>query len=416
MSGEQYRRFGISSPEPTPAMADRPVPTNVTDGRSWGDDVWAAIRGSCATPDAAAKLSAVNFCVSVIAEGFGSLPVVLTDPAGNEVSDDPLGELLSLSPNPLQTAAEFWASMAYRAALAGHAFAEPVMTADGLNLWSLPPDRYSVVWKERSFAVSYAEEGAPARIMGPNDLFWFSGLADARLQPLTPWRMAKGSIEFALALEEQGRSFFQNQQRLSGLLSTEQRMNPEVREATEQSMKHWRSGQTPVLTGGLKYQAVTAANVESQLLELIKQRTLEMARYWRIPRSMVGEDGGTAASQEQQALEFVKYTIRPWVRRIEQAVTVRLMTPDQRRRLRVKFNLDGLLRGDSATQWRNAVMARTASLISVNELRVKWFGLPRIEEDWADDVRLPLNSNHAGDTLSGGETAPQNDPEGNKNG
>ena len=78
-----------------------------------------------------------------------------------------------------------------------------------------------------------------------------------------------------------------------------------------------------------------------------------------------------------------------------------------RSRFKVKVNLDAMLRGDSATQARNAVLYRTAGSHSINDVRTKIHNLPRIDEAWADDVREPLNSNRAADTMSGGETAPQ---------
>ncbi len=89
-------------------------------------------------------------------------------------------------------------------------------------------------------------------------------------------------------------------------------------------------------------------------------------------------------------------------------VTVRMIPPDLRlQKVRAKFNLDSMLRGDAATQWRNAVLARTAGILSVNTIGTQWFGQPKIEADWADDPRAPLNSNRAADTLTGGETSPQ---------
>lgn len=168
----------------------------------------------------------------------------------------------------------------------------------------------------------------------------------------------------------------------------------------------WRAGKIPVLEQGLDFKDVSSNNSDAQMAELIRQRTLEMARYWHIPKSLVGEEGGAKANHEQEALDFVKYCIRPWARRIEQAVRQRLMTPDQRRLWNFKLNMDGLLRGDSATQFRNAVLARTAGTHSINDIR-EWFGLPRIDEAWADDPREPLNSNRAADMTTGGQTAPQ---------
>lgn len=411
MTGEQFRRNGISAPS-SPVAAAVPAPNELSradlqDGRLFGNELWAMFTSEAHSADAAAKVSAVNFCVSIIAESVGSLSLDILDRADEIVSDFYLGDLLAYAPNPLQTGAEFWSSMAYRAALGGHAFAEPVLNPAGdVEIWALDPALYDVDWKSRGFRLQYTEDGR-TRTLGPSDLFWFSGLADSRLKPLTPWRMAQGPINFALALESQGREFFKNGTRLGGALESEKKIDEKDRLALQAAVDRWRSGKIPVLEQGLKLTALTATNVDSQLAELIKQRTLEMARYWRIPRSMIGEDGAGKSSEEQDSRQYVKYTIRPWVRRIEQAITQRLMTPDQRRQYRAKFNVESLQRGDSATQIRNAVMIRNMAAGSVNDIRSRILGWPKIDEDWADNPREPMNSNRAADTVTGGETSPQ---------
>lgn len=393
----------------TLSTASRPAPSNVTDGRFWGDEDWAALTAppsEANRAETAARVSAVFYCTSLIAEVVGSLPLDLYDSKRARVEAS-LGDVLAFEPNPLQTAAEFWAGMAFAAVLRGVAFAEPTVGLDDVEIWPLNPEQTSVEWGERHFVVTYASEGRLRRMV-PSQLFWFSGLAEAGMRPLVPWKMAKGSIDFQLALEVGGRSFFRNNRRPTGILSTEQKLDEPSIARIKYGVQQWKQGGIPVLEQGLKYDAVSGSNTDAQLVELIRQRTLEMARYWRIPRSMIGEEGGTAASQEQQALEFVKYTMRPWVRRIEQAISARLLPPDMKAaRVRAKFNLDGLLRGDSGTQFRNAVLARTAGTHSVDDLRTDWFGLPAFDEDWSRDPRAPLNSNRAADSVTGGETAPQ---------
>lgn len=389
------------------------TPENVNESRMFGSDFWDAIGGlnSADRAEEAAKVSAVYFCCSLIAVIVGSLPREFRGADGKHDPDMPLAEMLCDAPNDLQTGDEFWSCLAYRAALAGIAFAEPVDGVLGTAIWPLEPLRMAVDWEERRFTIDYLPEYGARRVLGPTDVFWFAGLADSGARPLTPWKMAKGSIDFALALEKQGRDFFGNGARLGGLLTTDQALTPEAIEVLRAGVAQWRAGKIPVLEQGLTFKDVSSNNSDSQMVELIRQRTLEMARYWHIPKSLVGEESGGKANHEQEALDFVKYCIRPWTRRIEQAVRQRLMTPDQRARWRFKMNLDGLLRGDSATQHRNAVLARTAGTHSVNELREDWFGLPRVEADWADDPQQPLNSNRAADTMTGGETAPQDQTE-----
>ncbi|WP_268934900.1 phage portal protein [Sphingomonas sp. Leaf4] len=393
-----------------PSFADRPGPSNVTDGRFFGDDTWtslvAALPVEANTPETAARVAAVFFCVSIIAEAVGSLGLDFRDANGPR-NDFPLAQVLAYEPNHLQTGAEFWAAMAFTAVLRGEAFAETTLGYDGIEVWALDPTRTFAEWGERSLVVHHHTARGPRRLL-PQELFWFTNIADGGLRPLVPWKQAKGAIDFQLALEVGARSFFRNDRRPSGIVTTEQKLNDASIGRLREGVERWKRGGTPVFEMGVKYDAVGSSNIDAQLVELIQQRTLELGRYWRIPRSMIGDEGGNAGNNEQDTRSFVSWALRPLTRRIEQAITVRMLPPDLRAQgVRAKFNLDAMLRGDSATQWRNAVMARTASVLSINELRTGWFNMPRIEADWADDPRAALNSNRAADTLTGGETAPQ---------
>lgn len=391
-----------------PMRAEGSAPENVMGRDVFGEDLFLELfqPNNASSADAAAKISAVYFCVSLIAEAVGNCPIEFFE-GGHKVEGFDVADAIANGPNPVQTAAEFWPSMLFRAALAGHAFAEPVVQNDELLLWALHPDRILVDWRERGFTVHYTPEGAAAsRLFNASQLFWISGIADARMQPLTPWKMARGALDFALALENQGRRFFQNHKRLPGVLYSDVKLDEDVIPRIERGVRRWKDGHIPVLEQGLKWQQAGANNTDSQFVELLDQRTHEMARYWRIPRSFYAESAN-AKSAEQEAQGFVKWTARPWARRVEQAIRQRLLTPDQRKRIKVQMNLDALLRGDSATQWKNAVLARTASILSVDEIREDWFGKAPIGEAWSKDARAPLNSNRAADTITGGQTAPQ---------
>ncbi|MBO9380252.1 phage portal protein [Sphingomonas histidinilytica] len=413
MSSQQYMRNGISGTTSRPTItADRPAPEEVTespftDGRFWGDEFFGFQPLRVATAEQAAKNAAVNFCCSTIAEAVGGVPLEIFEGDALAVGFE-LGEVLSEAPNPLQIGPEFWAAMAFSNALRGWAFAEPTMMTSGLALWPLSPVRTVPEWGERSLRVTYTPEAGVSRVLGPADLFWFTNSADGSIEPMAPWKMAKGTIDFAMAIENHGRTSFQNGNRPGGVLHSDQALGDEVIERLKASMRAWRNGGNAVLEQGLKYQAVQSSNRESTLLELIEQLVIQLSRYWRIPLSLISPSFAGKAQSEQQSGDFVKYVIRPLTRRIEKAITYRLLTPDMRRRgLRAKFNLDALLRGDSSTQARNAVLYRTATTHSVNDVRTRVFGMPKINEPWADDPREPLNSNRAADTTTGGDTAPQ---------
>ena len=70
-------------------------------------------------------------------------------------------------------------------------------------------------------------------------------------------------------------------------------------------------------------------------------------------------DRSSFSNIEQQSLEFVKYTLDPWVVRWEQSIARALLTPEEKKTYFVKFNLDGLLRGDYQSRmldWRQRQM------------------------------------------------------------
>ena len=416
-SPDDYRRAAggrfdsAYGPMAVASVAGRPAPTNVTDGRFFGDDdTWtslmAAMPMEANTAETAARVAAVFFCVSIIAEAVGSLGLEFKDANGPR-NDFPLANVLAYEPNHLQTGAEFWAAMAFTAVLRGEAFAEPTVSVDGLEVWALNPLRTTSEWGERSMRVRYLSENGPRTLL-PQELFWFTGISDGSLRPLVPWRQAKGAIDFQLALEVGSRAFFRNDRRPSGIVTTDQKLTDPAAARIADGVRKWQRGGTPVFEQGLTYKAVGSSNTDAQLVELFQQRTLELARYWRIPRSMISDEGGNAGNNEQDTRSFVNWALRPLTRRIEQAITVRMLPPDLRAQgVRAKFNLDSMLRGDAATQWKNAVLARTASVMSVDELRTGWFGLAPLGEDWSADPRAALNSNRAADTATGGETAPQ---------
>jgi HK97 family phage portal protein len=228
---------------------------------------------------------------------------------------------------------------------------------------------------------------------------------------VAPWKTARAAIDMANTLEAFGRNFFRNGARPTGILSTDQELSQEALDRLKDQFNGnfagvLNAGKVPILEASLKYLPISENNSDNQYLELGRNMVRKISRNWRIPLFMLNE-GDDPKSEEAGAQRFVKYTMRPWTRRVEKAIARDIMTSEQRALWKPKFNMDALLRGDSATQWRNAVLARTASALSVNELRTDWFNQPRINESWADNAREPLNSNRAADTMSGGMTAPQ---------
>jgi len=120
----------------------------------------------------------------------------------------------------------------------------------------------------------------------------------------------------------------------------------------------------------MKYQQIGIPPEEAQFLETRKFQVDEIARLYRIPPHMVGDlDKSSFSNIEQQSLEFVKYTLDPWVVRWEQSLQKALLLPREKREYFVKLNVDGLLRGDYQSRMTGYSVGRQNGWLSANDIR-----------------------------------------------
>jgi hypothetical protein len=107
---------------------------------------------------------------------------------------------------------------------------------------------------------------------------------------------------------------------------------------------------------------------------------------------MVGDlEKSSFSNIEQQSLEFVKYTLDPWVVRWEQSIQRTLLSPEEKKRYFVKFNLEGLLRGDYQSRMNGYATARQNGWMSANDIR-ELENLDRIPAEEGGDLYL-INGN-----------------------
>ena len=142
----------------------------------------------------------------------------------------------------------------------------------------------------------------------------------------------------------------------------------------------------------MKYTPIGISPEQAQFLETRKFQINEIARIFRVPPHMVGDlEKSSFSNIEQQSLEFVKYTLDPWVVRWEQSLTRSLLSTDEKKRFFVKFTLEGLLRGDYASRMSGYATARQNGWMSANDIR-ELENLDRIPAEEGGDLYL-INGN-----------------------
>ena len=166
-----------------------------------------------------------------------------------------------------------------------------------------------------------------------------------------------------------------------------------VRESWQATFGGARNGnKIAVLEEGMKYTPISVSPEQAQFLETRKFQINEIARIFRIPPHMIGDlEKSSFSNIEQQSLEFVKYTLDPWVIRFEQAITKTLLSPREKPQIYVKFNLEGLLRGDYESRMNGYAVARQNGWMSANDIR-ELENLDKIPAEAGGDLYL-VNGN-----------------------
>ena len=336
----------------------------------------------------AMQTTAVYACVRILAEAVASLPLHVyeyQDDGGKKlVHDHPLYYLLHDEPNPEMTSFVFRETLMSHLLIWGNAYAQIIRDGAGrvLGLYPLLPDKMEVQRDDRGniyYVYSRnSDENPMFREYGniklkAEDVLHIPGLGFDGLIGYSPIAMAKNAVGMTLACEEYGASFFANGANPGGVLE-----HPGVLKDPSKVRESWNSvyrgvsnaHKIAVLEEGMKYQQIGIPPEEAQFLETRKFQINEIARLYRIPPHMVGDlDKSSFSNIEQQSLEFVKYTLDPWVIRWEQSLQRSLLLPGEKGKYFIKLNVDGLLRGDYQSRMNGYAVGRQNGWFSANDIR-----------------------------------------------
>jgi HK97 family phage portal protein len=357
----------------------------------------------------AMQMTAVYACVRILSEAIAGLPLHLyrySDEGSKEKAvDNPLYFLLHDEPNEEMTSFVFRETLMTHLLLWGNAYAQIIRNGKGsvMALYPLMPNKMEVDRDENGQIIykynrskdeaNTKEEGTV--VLESADVLHIPGLGFDGLVGYSPIAMAKNAIGMAIACEEFGSKFFANGASPSGVLE-----HPGILKDPARVRDSWNaayggsanSHKVAVLEEGMKYTPISISPNEAQFLETRKFQINEIARIFRVPPHMVGDlEKSSFSNIEQQSLEFVKYTLDPWVIRWEQSLSRALLTQDEKQTYFFKFNIDGLLRGDYQSRMNGYAVGRQNGWMSANDIR-ELENMDRIPEELGGDLYL-VNGN-----------------------
>lgn len=376
--------MGLFSRNNKAAVEDRTVGSAYS--FHWGQSA----AGKHVTEHTAMQLTTVYACVRILAEAIAQLPLhvdVWNKDSREHALDHPLYSLLHDAPNDEMTSFTFRETAMTHLLLWGNSYSQVIRNGRGevVEIYPLMPDRMRVDRDPKTGRIVYSyttvtDDAKDVKnkknvvvTLKPKEVLHIPGLGYDGLVGYSPIAMAKNAIGLSMAAEEYGSKFYANGAAPSGVLE-----HPGILKDPERLRNAWnqtfsgsaRSHRIAVLEEGMKYTPISINPDEAQFLETRKFQVDEIARIFRVPPHMVGDlEKSSFSNIEQQSLEFVKYTLDPWVSRWEQSMTRTLLTPEERRKYSISFNVDGLLRGDYQSRMNGYATGIQNGFMSPNDVR-----------------------------------------------
>ena len=384
----------------------RDKPKNTLGGSRYNFFFGSTSSGKPVNEHTAMQMTAVYSCVRILSETLAGLPLHVykyNDSGGKEkYLKHPLYKLLHDEPNPEMTSFAFRETLMSHLLLWGNAYAQIIRNAKGevISLYPLMPNKMTVDRDANGrlfYLYQRSSEDIPSLgkdnqvYLAPADVLHIPGLGFDGLVGYSPIAMAKNAVGLAIATEEYGAKFFANGAAPGGVLE-----HPGTIKDPQKVKESWNaayqgsanSHRVAVLEEGMKYQPIGISPEQAQFLETRKFQINEIARIFRVPPHMLADlEKSSFSNIEQQSLEFVKYTLDPWVVRWEQSMCRALLSDSEKPTVFIKFNVDGLLRGDYESRMSGYATARQNGWMSANDIR-ELENLDRIPAELGGDLYL----------------------------
>lgn len=326
-------------------------------------------------------LSPIWTAIKIKSETIASLQLSIYERKGDgsvEAIDHPVWSLLNYGPSVNYNAFTWKECMQASVDMHGNAFAEIRRNkATVQELVYHPVESVSIGIPESGPIFYQVKEGVKTRKLVYDDMIHIPSMAVMDgLFGLSPILQNAKSLALFQTSRDFGTSFYANGGNVSGILTPTGILTPEQKKNIREEWESKYSGianvgKTAILTGGMTYTPISINPTDSGLIQSLKYGVEESARMYRIPLHMMASlERATNNNIEHQGIEFVVYCILPSVKRWENELNRKLfLTPDTRKRFFVRFNIDTLLRGDSAARAAYYSSMFNIGVLSQNDIR-----------------------------------------------
>ena len=329
----------------------------------------------------AMRLAAVYACIYVLSSSIAQLPLGVMRKQGDTIEaakDHPAYWLLHDEPNVWQTSYKWRETKQAHVLGWGNGYTQIIRSNRGelRELVSRYPWETDLVKNgNRWIYTNYDEDGA--RAIQLEDMIHVRALGTSFRKGKSLIRQHAESIGLGLAAQRYGKEFFEGGGRPTGIVGVKTQLQKDswerLKDAWKESVARLRSSEnkTLMLPADLDYKSITVPPEDAQFLETRKFNRSEIAGIFNVPAHMINDlEKATFSNISEQAIQFVRHTIMPWVKNWEEGINRRVFTRSERAAgYYVKFNLAGLLRGTPTERAEFYYRGITDGWMDRNEVR-----------------------------------------------
>jgi HK97 family phage portal protein len=373
---------------------------------SWGR---VSSSGVNVSPNAAMHYDTVYSCVRILTDSIASLPLIVYQKKGEQrerAVNLPIYQLLHDAPNDWQTAIDWRSLMVTHLCLWGNSYSHIVRNLKGepIQLQPILPTRVEVK-QATDWTVTYSvsQETGEKKTYPASEILHVRNMSMGGLVGVAPIDMLKDAIGLGIAAEAYQAKFFQNLAKPSGVLKLPKSLaTPEAIKRFKAKMKEAISGESQndflVLDEGAEWQQISLSSEDSELTLTRKYQKAAIAGAYGVPLYKLNEmDGAKFRNVEQQALEFVKWSLLPYFERIEQAMFRKLLTKEQQKVCYFEHLIENALRGDIKTRYESYQLAIMNGIMNPDDAR-RMENLPPRKDNMGNQYFYSANYLPAGTT------------------
>lgn len=355
--------------------------------------------GVSVTEDNSLGFTPVWSAVTQLSQTIASLPLHLykrLERGKKKATENPLYTLLHIQPNPEMSSMAFREFLMAQVLLWGDAYAEINRDNSGAvkGLWPLLSRNMTITRPLSEISYMYRLPSGEFRPFKKDAILHISGFSVNGITGVNMIRQNSEAIGLGMALEEFGARFFGSGARPGVVLEHPDNLSKDAAERLRKAWEEMHSGlsnshRLAILEEGMKLNNYGVSPSEAQALESRKFQVVEVARIFNMPVHLLKDlERATNNNIEHQGLEYVIYTLRPWLVRLEQAYTLQILNEKERKKLFFEHLVDGLLRGDIDSRYRAYATGIQNGFLLRNDVR-DFENLNPLPE--GDEALIPLN-------------------------